>query len=266
MKNELYNQLKPESISEIEFFTTLRQQQILKPDYRSDIEKWGNYCYIPLDIPKFHNSKFVEWFFEKAVPVRKLKSDISTDQYGGTNFDSIDVNIDQWQGGGIWEQNNQNDFLTLFPELYNDIITYFPFKYIGKITCWSSNQHVRWHRDYSRFTDNPSSFRIMIHDENPKQTLYIAENLPDTKIEVSNKFLIPRLEETNSFVWNNSRLKHGSFFNFTLNKVHPRKILLILDRYELDADRYNDLLERSVKKYQDNVLMSKYTLSDFIKL
>ena len=138
---------------------------------------------------------------------------------------------------------------------------YFPFQHLEKITCWSSNKAVSWHRDHGRWTDNPSSFRIIIHDENPSQTLYVAEHRPDTKLDISNKFPIPRLDETNSFVWNNLRLQHGSEFI-----PGHRKILLILARYKLDQDRYHDLMERSVKKYKDNILMSNYKISDFVNI
>jgi hypothetical protein len=161
----------------------------------------------------------------------------------------------------MWEENIQPEFLTLFPEIYSDIMKYFPFRHLGKIACWSSNKTVLWHRDNSRWTDHPSSFRIIIHDDNPVQTLHITEHRPDTKLDISNKFSIPRLEETNSFAWNNLRLQHGSEFI-----PGHRKILLILDRYELDPDRYIDLMERSVKKYKDNILMSKYKITDFVNV
>ena len=62
----------------------------------------------------------------------------------------------------------------------------------------------------------------MIHDDNPSPTLHIEEFKPDTNIpEPNTKKYIPNLEDTNSFVWNNLRTRHGSDF-------HPgnRKILL----------------------------------------
>jgi len=247
-------------MSEIIQFTEKRKAQY-RGEHHSDIEKWGDYCFVPLDIPRFHNPEFVKWFFEKALPVKQLRSVNGFTNYGDSSFDSVDVDINQGVGSGMWEENIQPDFLTLFPDIYNDIMKYFPFQNLEKITCWSSNKAVSWHRDHGRWTDNPSSFRIIIHDENPSQTLYVAEHRPDTKLDISNKFLIPRLDETNSFVWNNLRLQHGSEFI-----PGHRKILLILARYTLDTYRYHDLMERSVKKYKDNILLSNYKISDFVNI
>lgn len=247
---------------EINLFTEKRKAQY-QAKYHSRIEKWGNYCCVPLDIPRFHSPKFVRWFFEKAIPIKQLKSVNGFTNYGNSSFDSVDVNIteDVGQASKMWDENIQSDFLKLFPEIYNDIMKYFPFQHLEKITCWSSNRAVSWHRDHGKFTDNPSSFRIIIHDENPSQTLYVAEHRPDTFLDVSNKFLIPRLDDTNSFVWNNLRLQHGSEF-----VPKYRKILLLFSHYHLDLDRYDDLMERSVRKYKDNILVSNYKITDFVNI
>jgi hypothetical protein len=102
----------------------------------------------------------------------------------------------------------------------------------------------------------------MLYDTNPVQTLKLAECLPDHPEDAELlKIPIPRLAETNSVVWNNLRTKHGSFF------VEPfRKIILIIDRYELDVERYHELMERSVEKYNNHLMISDRNLNDFIHI
>jgi hypothetical protein len=249
-------------MSEKEIFSQRRDHQLQWPNRIKEIERWGKYCYVPLDIPLFNEQKFINYFFERAKPITKLKPDIASPVSGKSNFDSVDVEFDnQMPGLGIWGDNFQNDFLDNFQDFYDRVMEYFPFRAISKFSFWSSNTEVRYHRDHSRFTDNPSSFRIMLHDENPTQTLGIVETLPDQLLNPDNKFMIPRLAETNSFAWNNLRIKHGSTFTYK-----HRKILLILDRYELDIDRYHDLMRRSVEKYADHLLVSNLDVTDFVNL
>jgi hypothetical protein len=250
-------------MSEKEIFSQSRDHQIKRQDRIEEIEQWGKYCYVPLDIPRFNEQKFINYFFERAQPIRKLKTDVSSSSTPGySNFDSVDVEFDnRYPGLGIWHENFQNDFLDHFQDFYNKIMEYFPFRSISKFAFWSSNNQIQYHRDQSRFTDNPNSFRIMLHDENPIQTLGIVETLPDQLLDQSNRFMIPRLAETNSFAWNNLRTKHGSTFDYK-----HRKILLMIDRYELDVDRYHDLMRRSVEKYADQVLVSNRDITDFVNL
>jgi hypothetical protein len=124
---------------------------------------------------------------------------------------------------------------------------------------WSSNKEVTYHRDHTIFVDYPSSFRIMLFDENPNQTLKIYPSLPGEIIEPDHKFILPRVKNTNSFVWNNLRIKHGSDFDPTY-----RKILFILDRYELDINRYKQLIQRSITKYQNYALLDSNPISSYI--
>lgn len=247
---------------EKDVFTARRLEQLkYNPDLLST-EQWGKYCYVPLDIPRYDYPDLVNWYFERATPIYKLKSDIANPEYGMTNFDSVDVFVKGKIEDHIWSTNPQQDFLTLFPDVLERIKQDFPFKSIDRLNIWSSNRGVRFHRDHTKFVDYPSSFRIMLYDSNPIETLSLSEQLPDQEEEgLFYKFPIPKLSDTNSFVWNNLRTKHGSFFIPTF-----RKIILIVDKYELDVDRYHDLMERSVKRYQNNLMMSNRPLSDFVDI
>jgi hypothetical protein len=249
---------------EKDFFTKRRLEQLaVWPDLRS-IEELGKYCYIPLDIPKIESPQLVKWFFEECKPTYRLQPDIASPSKGGTNFDTIDIlptgeSVDKHTDA--WSLNLRNDFLDLFPDVFDQIMEYFPFKKLTRLRMWSSNKKVTYHRDHTIFVDYPSSFRIMLFDENPIQTLKIYPSLPGESIESNHKFILPRFENTNSFVWNNLRVKHGSNFD----PIY-RKILFILDRYELDIDRYKQLIKQSLDKYQNHSLVDVNPLSSYIHI
>ena len=247
--------------SEKDVFSARRLEQLNYNPELITTEQWGNNCFVPLDIPRYDYPELVSWYFERAKPVYKLKSDIANSDYGMTNFDSIDIFIEDQIQDHIWSINPQQEFLSQFPEIVERIYKDFPFKSIRKFNLWSSIKGVRFHRDHTKFVDYPSSFRIMLYDQNPIPTLQLSECLPDHSHDPRTEFPVSKIADTNSFVWNNLRVKHGSFFipNF-------RKIILILDWYELDVDKYNALMQRSVEKYKNYIMHSKKNLNDFINL
>jgi hypothetical protein len=101
----------------------------------------------------------------------------------------------------------------------------------------------------------------MLYDQNIAKTLSLSECLPDHEYDPTITFPIPKILDTNSFAWNNLRVKHGSFFI-----PDVRKVILILDWYELDVDKYHELMQRSVDKYNNYIMHSKKNLNDFINL
>lgn len=226
-------------------------------------KKWGKYCYVPLDIPKFENPEVANWFFERCKPIHKIKSDIAIQQvkYNYSMFNAVDV-FDQEPLDGdyyIWEVNPQQDFFKLFPEFYEKIKKEFPFDIIGRLIFWQSTGEIMPHRDQTEFLDFPHSFRILLHDTNPEPTLSLIEHVPDTPDDFSNEFVLPRLDNTNSFVWNNLRTKHKSIYIPGNNKI----IILILGH--VNKDRYDDLMERSIRKFDQYTFKSNLTLDNWIK-
>jgi hypothetical protein len=206
------------------YFTDKRNQQFTFFPNNKQLEIWGKYCYIPLDIPKIQSQNMVEWFNEKKKPIYKITSDISTKSIGFSNFDSIDVlptgeSEKKHRDSVAWDLNIQKNFVDLFPDVYKKIMEYFPFKSLDRIRIWSSTKDVGYHRDDYKYTDNPESFRLMLYDENPNQTLGLVTSLPDTNLNKDNIFLLPRIEDTNSFVWNNLRTKHGSVHDSRYKKI-----------------------------------------------
>jgi hypothetical protein len=245
---------------EKEFFSGKRFEQLKYWPELAELEKWGKYCLIPLDIPRFEYPALVEWFFHESKPTYKIKDDIAYKGTGQTAFDSIDVisdnNLDQED---VWSLNLKQEFMTDFRCVYDRILADFPFKSLSRIRMWSSTKDIMYHRDHTKFIDFPGAFRIMLYDQNHYQTLSLIESLPDTKGNIYNRFPIPRMLDTNSFVWNNLRTKHGS-------KFIPgfRKIVIILDRYEIDIERYNTLIEKSVVKYKKNCLISQKSKNEYL--
>lgn len=242
------------------FFTQRRKEHLdIWPELET-VEKYGQYCLVPLDIPRFDNPLLVKWFFDHCEPTYKISKDIANNRTGVTNFDAIDVlPTNETDQQDIWTLNIQQSFMTDFKDVYDQIMEYFPFKSLTRIRLWSSTRNVLFHRDHTKFVDFPGAFRIMLYDENPEQTLSLIPSLPDSPDDLSKKFSIPRLDNTNSYTWNNLRTKHGSDFIPGF-----RKIIIILDRYEIDIERYKNLLDRSIKIYQENCLTSVRNKNEYL--
>jgi hypothetical protein len=257
-------------------------------DYPSLIntERWGKYCYLPLDIPKFDNNNLVDWFFSNSIPsVRNELNTVKTyynsisdpsvfENYCKANkdnitnesysiYNSVDVIIDRSATTkySMWSYNIRDDFLHLFSDFYRQILDAFPFKKLKSFRIWSSTGDFSLHRDmHESFVDFPNLFRIMLYDENPNSTLYVNNVLPGSKCEDSN-FYVPRITDTNSFAINNLRTKHASTF-----QPPYKKILILLDNYEIDTERMNELMQRSVNKYHDQLLMDHRDISEYVIL
>jgi hypothetical protein len=101
----------------------------------------------------------------------------------------------------------------------------------------------------------------MLYDTNPEETLWVKECLPGkfSFDQPTDKFMLPRLADTNSFVWNNLRTIHGS------DRVPEYfKILLIINFVDIDWFKYYNLLERSVELYQEHTLVSTHAQDTFL--
>jgi len=247
-------------MKEKDFFTQQRKENLDNCPDLSQTEKWGNYCLVPLDIPRFENPRLVDWFFQNSAATYKISPDVANSRTGVTAFDAIDVlPTNDTSQDDIWTLNVRQDFMTEFKDVYDQIMTVFPFRSISRIRLWSSTKNVMFHRDHTKFVDFPGAFRILLYDENPRQTLSLIQSLPDHSDNLTEKFPIPRLESTNCYAWNNLRTKHGSVYVSGF-----RKIIIILDRYDLDINKYQDLMIRSEERFKENIMISKYGFGDFI--
>lgn len=225
--------------------------------------QWGNYCFIPLDIPKLSEAKQIsKWFFENSKQVIKLKADIACPLTGKGAFNSVDVLVNACEKKErIWSINNNHDFLNEFPKFHEELLDLFPYVEIPHFKFWQSIREVYKHRDDQDFRDFPSSFRALIYDENPEETLFIEECLPNTPMDQTGKTVkVPRLSDSHSFAWNNLRTKH-----FSSHDEKYRKIILILNGTHIDYKKYRSLMERSVEKYSEYCMLSDYQIHDFIE-
>jgi len=251
-----------------EEFSQLRLAQI--NSYPSNIrttilnceQRWGQLLYTPLAIPKFYDENLVDWYFENAKPVYKIKQDIADAGIGYSGFKSINVFPNGNPGDlGIWTANDKTDeWFYKFSKVYQQIMDTLPIKKIKHLQLWSSTSKVLPHTDHSVFIDCPLSFRIMLHDENLNPTLAVQESLPDNEWDFDRDFFCEFIDHTNTCVWNNLRTKHRSEYN-----PGHRKILAIIQNIDVDWIKLDQILERSMfasnTKYQ---LKSSRPINDFI--
>jgi hypothetical protein len=252
-------------LSEREFLTKRRLTQLDANPRLGKLEQWQKYGYMPFDIPRIENSKLVKWFFEEAQPVVKKNPDFSTPAVGLSSYHSVDVFPNGYDDGNIaraaWSLNIHQEFMSLFADVYKEIMDGFPFTKLNKISLWNSQQAIGWHRDDAKFIDCPNEFRVLLHDENPSSTVKVAKALPDVEVDTTTFYRAPKLTDTNSFAWNNLRTKHSTDF-----ESEHRKIVMIFGRVEIDVDRYHDLMERSKAKYGDVAFVLDNPTSDWINL
>jgi hypothetical protein len=260
------------SMDEKERFTYYRRRdfKISGGRLREVEQKWGKYCFVPLDIPKLSEAdKITDWFFENSERVSKLRPDVSTFEIrptisktdmGRSAFKSIDVLVDsERKDTKVWSLNTNHNFLNEFPRFHQELMDVFPFVKIEHFRFWQSTGYINSHRDDNDFRDFPCSFRSMIYDENPSPTLHVEEFLPNKTIPTKST-AVPRLEDSSSFVWNNLRTKHYSNFDHRYNKI-----LLIINDCHIDYKKYDQLLEKSIVKYSSSLLVSDYFIDDYIE-
>jgi hypothetical protein len=251
-----------------EEFSQLRLAQI--NSYPSNIrttilnceQRWGQLLYTPLAIPKFYDENFVDWYFENAQPVYKLKQDIATTTVGHGGFLSVNVFPNgSPKNPGIWTSNDKSEeWVYKFSKIHQQIMDTLPIKKINGLQLWSSMNNVPPHTDHSLFIDCPLSFRIMLYDENPSPTLALQESLPDDDCKVNGNFFCDFPDDTHSFVWNNLRTKHGSLY-----KPGSRKILAIIQNVDIDWIKLDQILDRSISAFDNKYqLKSSRPINDFV--
>lgn len=219
---------------------------------------YGKYCYLPLATPRIYDSKIVDWFFEHCKSIVKLKPDVADTEYGYSLFNSVNVCLDEkyMVSNPIWSDNQYPNFDKEFPHFYQQMMDQLPLAKIPRFSFWNSTRPIAPHRDHSCLLDMPNSFRVMVYDENPVDTLYVYEEAEGFTGE---KTYIKKYAETNSFVWNNLRVVHGSDYT-----PGYRKILLLINNFIPNYKKYMECIESSVSKYAQDTLVSKLSLYDFV--
>lgn len=261
----------PRIIESKENLTRMREEESIKyfgSLLYTELERaYGKYLLVPYDLPKilpYDMEKFVDFYFKHAKFSIKIKEDIASGFLGDrppgrTPYLSLDScpSTDTT----IWEKNYVPEMYTEFPELFEQIHDYMPFLEKGFMwKMWSSVKDIIPHRDVRTMIDLPMRLRIKLYDDNPSETLSLELAPIDKPIVGPWPIDVP--EDTNSFAWNNLRTRHRSVFN----QGHKKILFIAFSNYTgKGLNQYIDLLDRSISKYQDRLLIDKYTdISDYI--
>jgi hypothetical protein len=245
--------------------------QIFGSPYYTELERaYGKYLLVPFDVPKIvpnDMEKFVYFYDQHAKFALKMKDDIAEDLLkddrpeGQTPYRSID-SCESTQTM-IWAKNYVPEIFTEFPELFDQIHDYFPFLDRGFMwTMWSSAKDIIPHRDMRSMLDMPIRLRIKLYDNNPTETLGL--HLAPVDKPIIGPWTIDVPDDTNSFAWNNLRTRHESKFTYR----HKKILLISFANYSgPKMNQYVDLLDRSITKYKERLLIDTYTtVGDYINV
>lgn len=226
----------------------------------SELEKeYGQYTFVPFHIPKIvpqNLEEFLEFYKENSkVSVRQTKGDVSG--YGQSpQFFTLDT---EHKDKSYWSTNYSQDFKIKFKEIFEQIYEYLPGDPTGAhFKFWSSFKTIGSHRDESPMVDLPLGIRIKIYDNNEVETLY---NIVSPVDKTSDKiYRLPIPDNTNSFAWNNLRVRHGSTYS-----PGNQKILILANFTNYNWKKYRDLLEKSISMYNDYCVKdNKFTINDYV--
>ena len=235
----------------------------------TDFEKiYGKYLYLPFDIPKIQPNNmadFIRYYYHNSKVALKTKDDFA-DSAAEANKSSPYLTITSSgkhnTHASIWSGNDVEDIYNKFPELFEQMLEYFPFIEgpTFRWSMWSSNKDIPSHRDFGLHFDSPIVLRVMLFDTNPKQSLSLTLDPLDKDINLTYDIKLP--PDSNSFTWNNLRQKHQSVYT-----SGHRKILMIVSPYEIEdmlkdskkRNQYIDLLDRSIAKYKDYTVIDNLT-------
>ena len=248
----------------IKFLSTVRHEQLTtfcshNIDQMKALEqKFGKYLFVPLALPMFEfpeKEHFFHWWNTHAIRPQKTVSEHLSPETGYSSAESVDL-IEKVKH--YWTPNMQTDsFIKEFPKLWQQFNDLLPIDNILPLHLWSSYKPFTEHRDPGEVIDMPISFRIKLYDENPEETLYFFDN-PTQPHVYGEDTIVPTAPNTNSWVWNNLRIKHGSVYNSEYKKI------LVIATGVINAERYEELMDTSISTYKDRCVLSKYSLENYV--
>lgn len=202
---------------------------------------------LPLDLPKFEPDNWDTFWHIWNRDSRQYKR-LQPDSAGNNNP------IPHWEGF-CWEWTDTpqtmfdvvcGDYSNDFPKLKSQLEE-LPLT-IVRIMFQSNLIVIPLHRDGNPATDHLSyatSFRSLIYDENDRETFYINHS----RMAPGEKFYVKLPEDTNSFVYNNPKVRHAADY------LSKKKILMHFVCKDFDEERWFKLLESSYEKYKDYSLL-----------
>jgi hypothetical protein len=166
--------------------------------------------------------------------------------------------IPHWEGF-IWKWTDYNQTMwdvksdyyhDEFPKLKQQLQTAFPCT-IDRIMFQSNITKINPHRDGAS-TDNlpyPASLRVLIYDENDRDTFYICN---DTSA-MNKKYYVKLPADSNTFVYNNPKVFHGADLH------NKRKILMHIISRDYDEEKWFKLLRENYGYYKDQYVVEEQT-------
>lgn len=226
-----------------------------------ELEKYyGKYLLVPLAIPLFElpdQDHFLQWWKNNAIRPVKQNGDYVATTTGRSPFESVDI---IQKVGNDWNLNlKTNEFIKEFPLLWQQVHDTLPCDDILVWNLWSSVEEFTEHRDSAEMLDFPASFRILLYDTNPYNTLFIMDN-PTKPFKVCDTKFLPNLSDTNTFMWNNLRSMHGSVYNPQYKKILAVIIGLI------NIEKYDTVLRKSITNYNRYCYTSDYSLENYVNV
>jgi hypothetical protein len=218
-------------------------------------EKYRSIRWLPLDIPKFEFENyhdFLALWDKESIPILRTRPD-SAEPWNKEDH-PLGEESHWYKPGfrGIFPYvSNTAKFeevpaLTwtskyfphpIFDPMIEHVKKYFPFHFVDHMYIWESVKEIDLHTDQTQFWNCPTEFRIMLHDDNPQPTLFVAD------MEHVDINYIDLPSDTNSFCWSNGTQMHGSDF------FGKRKQLLVVNGI-LSISKLEALIDRSIEKYK----------------
>lgn len=252
---DLINFLSTERKNQLTNFCSTNINEILELE-----QNYGKYLLVPLAIPKFElpdQEHFKSWWENNSIVPTKIVSEHLSPETGYSSAEAVEL-VEKIKH--YWTPNLKTDsFKTEFPTLWEQLHDTLPVNDFLTLKVWSSFQEFKEHRDPGELLDIPISIRIKLYDENPDETLYFFDN-PTKPYTMGLIQQVPRLETTNTWVWNNLRVKHGSVYNPNYKKF------LIIATGMINVKKYQELLDTSINTYKDNCAVSNYSLGNYVDI
>lgn len=249
-------------MNERESLRALRQQHLQMTTLpHSDIDQleqeFGKYLLVPLDLPNFIPANLAPWFYENAELICKKDTALDGQASDIPIYYAVDVVYDDVKNVNSAMQLQVNeDFKSVFPDFKSLLEETLPISNLKHVKFWSSVREIPLHRDSAAIFDFPLGFRTYVDNTNINETLYVREAPFDEAPK--ERIYIPRHANASSFVWNNLRVKHGSDYF-----PEHRKMLMIVNRFELDVQRYRDIMRRSIERFKDTAYEATSSVESF---
>jgi hypothetical protein len=236
-------------------------------------DKYQTIAYTPLDIPAIgpdHWPTFLSIWNERKDRYYKQRPDArAMHKHGNRSAKGEWLGLEMWEdpnpGRRVWSCPYVPEIKETNPTMVNMIEELLPFEIIWSVKFMRSTDMVGIHQEGPMTTTmHPREFRIMLFDENPIPTFYLTpiknRITADQSIDIQEakrtgqKLYMSPPKENNSFVFNNETCYHGSDYNPAYSKV------IISFRGYLDLDRYDELMSRSIKKFENQIIRVEPTL------